>query len=60
MLNLSLKELGLIAKYRNINGYKSMCKDKLLKIINNNKGDRKGLFKSKKKELKKSLQGNKK
>ena len=36
MLNLSLKELRLIAKNRNINGYKSMPKDKLLRIINTN------------------------
>ena len=56
MENLSLKELRYIAKNRNINGYKSMPKDKLLRIIvknnnndnNNNKGDRKSLFKSKK------------
>ena len=46
--NLSLKELRLIAKNKNINGYKRMSKDKLLRIINNNnnnnnnnnKGDR--------------------
>ena len=61
MLNLSLKELRLIAKNRNINGYKSMPKDKLLIIINtnnnnnNNKTDRKSLFKSKKEKNKKSL-----
>ena len=36
MLNLSLKELRLIAKNRNINGYKRMPKDKLLRIIINN------------------------
>ena len=56
MENLSLKELRYIAKNRNINGYKSMPKDKLLRIIvknnnndnNDNKGDRKSLFKSKK------------
>ena len=36
MENLSLKELRLIAKNRNISGYKSMPKDKLLVIINNN------------------------
>ena len=36
MLNLSLNELRLIAKYRNISGYKSMPKDKSLKIFNNN------------------------
>ena len=53
MGNLSLKE-----PKRNISGYKSMPKDKLLGIINNNnnnKGDRKSLFKLKKEETKKSL-----
>ena len=40
-LNVPLKELRLIAKNRNIKGYESMCKDKLLRIINNKKGDRK-------------------
>ena len=39
MLSLSLKELRLIAKTRNINGYESMPKDELLKIINNNNND---------------------
>ena len=38
MLNLSLKELRLIAKNRNTNVYKSIPKDKLLRIIN--KSDR--------------------
>ena len=55
MQNLSLKELILIAKNRDINGYESMPKDKLLRIINNNKRDRKSLLKSKKEETKKSL-----
>ena len=36
MQNLSQKELRLIAKNRNICGYKSILKDKLLRIINNN------------------------
>ena len=36
MLNLSLKELKLIAKNRKINGYRSMSKDDLLDIINKN------------------------
>ena len=36
MQNLSLKELRLIAKNRNINGCQSMPKNKLLRIINNN------------------------
>ena len=36
MENLSQIELRLIAKNRNISGYKSISKDKLLKIINNN------------------------
>ena len=60
MENLSLKELRIIAKNRNISGYKSIPKDKLLGIINNNnnnnnnnKGDRERLFKSKKKKPKK-------
>ena len=57
MLNLSLKELRLIAKNRNINGYKSMHKDKLFRIISeNNKKDRKSLFKSKKEETKEIIQ----
>ena len=47
MLNLSLKELRLIAKNRNINGYESMSEDKSLRIINN-KRDRKSLLKIKK------------
>ena len=34
MLSLSLKELRLIAKNRDIKGYKSMSKNKLLSIIN--------------------------
>ena len=42
MLNQSLKELRLIAENRNMNGYQSMPKDKLLRIIT--KGDRKSLF----------------
>ena len=47
----------LIAKNRNVPGYKSMPKDKLLGIIinnnnKNNKGDRKSIFKSKKEENK--------
>ena len=53
MLNLPLKKLRLIAEYRNIDGYKSMPKDKLLRILNDNKGDRKSLFKSKKGKQKK-------
>ena len=40
--------LTLIAKNRKINGYKSMPKDKLLRIINNNKGNRKSLLNKKK------------
>ena len=59
MENLSLKEFRLIAKNRNVCGYKSMPKDKLLGIIinnnKNNKGDRKSIFKSKKEENKKFL-----
>ena len=56
MQNLSQKELRYIGKNRNITGYKSMPKDKLLRIIDNNnnnnnndddddRGDRKSLFK---------------
>ena len=44
-----------MAKNRNICGYKSMPKDKLIRIINNNERDRKSLFKSKKEETKKGL-----
>ena len=36
MENLSLKEFRIIAKDRSINGYKSIPKDILLRIINNN------------------------
>ena len=59
MLNLSLKELRLIAKNRNTNVYKSIPKDKLLRIINNNKRDRKSLFKSKIEEVRKILHDSK-
>ena len=55
MQNLSRKELRLIAKNRNICGYKSIPKDKLLRIINNNERDRESLFKLKKGEAKKGL-----
>ena len=55
MQNLSRKELRLIAKNRNICGYKSIPKDKLLRIINNNERDRESLFKLKKGETKKGL-----
>ena len=34
MLNLSLNELKLIAKSRDIEGYKSMSKERLLSAIN--------------------------
>ena len=60
MLNLSLKELSLIAKDRSINGNWSMPKDKLLRIINNKKGDRKSLLKSEKEETKKVFNGQQK
>ena len=53
MLNLSIKKLILIAKNKNINGYESMPKDILLRIINNKKGDRKSLLNQKKKKTKK-------
>ena len=55
MQNVSQKELRLIAKNRNISGYKSMHKDKLLRMINNNEGDRMSLFKLKKEETEKGL-----
>ena len=55
ILNLSLNELKLVAKNRNINDYKSRLKDKLLKTTDNNKRDRESLFKSKKEETTKSL-----
>ena len=45
MLNLSIKNLRLIAKDRNINYPESMRKDKLLRIISNDKRDKKSLFK---------------
>ena len=45
MQNLSLKELKLIAKDRSTNGYESMLKDKLSRIINNKKGDKKSFLK---------------
>ena len=47
--------MRLIAKNRNICGYKGMSKDKLLRIINNNERDRKTLSESKKEETKKGL-----
>ena len=54
MLNLSLKELNLIAKNRKINVCRNMSKDELLDIIKRSepikykrKGDKKSLFKSK-------------
>ena len=34
MLNLSLKELRLVAKNRGIKGYKSISKDKSLSMVN--------------------------
>ena len=55
MQNLSRKQLRLMAKNRNICGYKSMLKDKLIRVINNNERNRKSLFKSKKEETKKGL-----
>ena len=55
MQKLTQKQLRLIAENRNISGYKSMPKDKLLRIINNNEGDRKSPLKSKKEETKKGL-----
>ena len=54
-LNLSLKEFRLIAKNRSINVYEGMPKDKLLRINNNKKGDKKRVFNLKKKKQKKPL-----
>ena len=52
MLSLSLKVLRSVAKNRNIDGYKSMPKDKLLRIINNNnKKNRNSIFKLKREEI---------
>ena len=34
MQNLSLKELKLVAKNRGIKGYKSMSKNKLIRMLN--------------------------
>ena len=45
MLSLSLKELRSITKIRNVEGYNSMPKDKLLRIINNNKKNKNSTFK---------------
>ena len=55
MQNLSQKELRLIVKNRNICSYKSMPKDKLLRIVDNNERYRNSLFKLKKEETKKGL-----
>ena len=56
MLSLPLKVLRSAAKNRNIDGYKSMPKDKLLRIINNNKKKiRNSIFKLKKRGNKKSM-----
>ena len=55
MLNLSLQELRLIARNINTNGYQSMPTDKLLRIANNKKGDRKSLFISKERRNQKKV-----
>ena len=55
MLNLSLQQLRLIAKNINTNGYQGMPKDKLLRIANNKKGDRKSLFISKERRNQKKV-----
>ena len=57
MLRLLLKQLRSIAKNRNIYGYKSMPKGKLLRIINNNnkKKNRNSICKLKRGEITKSL-----
>ena len=45
IMNLSIKNLRLIAKDRNINDPESMRKDKFLRLISNDKRDKKSLFK---------------
>ena len=55
MLSLSLQQLRLIAKNINTNGYQRMPKDKLLRIANNKKGDRKSLFISKERRNQKKV-----
>ena len=58
MLNLLKNELRLIAKKRSISGYKSMSKNELINAINISepaKNNRKNIFKSKIKEIKKSI-----
>ena len=58
MLNLLKSELRLIAKKRSISGYKSMSKSELINAINTSepaKNNRENIFKSKRKEIKKSL-----
>ena len=51
-------DLRLVAKKRRISGYKSMSNNKLINAINTlkpTKNNRKNIFKSKRKEIKKSL-----
>ena len=58
MLNLLKSELRLIAKKGRISGYKSMSKNELIDSINTSepaKNNRKNVFISKRKEIKKSL-----
>ena len=48
--------MRLTAKNRNIDGYKNMSKDRLLRIVNNsNKRNRNSIFKLKRDKIKKSL-----
>ena len=56
ILNLSLKELKLIAKNRGVKDYKRMSRDELLRILNASKPIKKNYFQLKKN----SLQTNKK
>ena len=42
MLNLSIKELEVIAKIRGIKGYKSMSEDELLSALHSSKPIKKG------------------
>ena len=58
MLNLVKSELRLIAEQTSISGYKSMSRNELINAINTSepaKNNRKNIFKSKRKEIKRSL-----
>ena len=58
MLNLLKSELRFKAEKRSINGYKSLSKNDLIDAINTSKpakSNKRNIFKSKRKEIKKSL-----